>query len=163
MGSKSQKTNASGGGKKFPIYNVDELRARRVRDQGKRVEYFVKWSTFGEEHNSWEPEQHILDPAMIVELARKEQKHPWQWQFYVDKPVDGLAVGWHVFEDDRGVSISQAYQAWLEDQPGVSRRLSFVRTLPGKKQAYQYTLDFETMTQTNETHRDHTCRPLRRV
>jgi hypothetical protein len=48
-------------------YQVDSLLDKRTRNIGRRkvVEYLVKWAGYGPEHNSWEPDTNINDPALI--------------------------------------------------------------------------------------------------
>jgi len=160
---KKSKTKGKGKGKKGkpdPEFDVEELRAKRVRNG--KTEYLVKWLDYEEEDNTWEPEEHILGKELVPTLEKKVVSGPWSWQYYVEKPVDGKPVGWHTFEDDQGVSISAAYQAWCDGSAGSTTTINFSRTImPGKQ--FQYTLDFEAMEQRNDTHRDHTVRKLRRV
>ena len=140
-------------------FEVDELRASRKRNG--KTEYFVKWAGFDEIDNSWEPEENIHGPKLIPKL--EERKAARVWQYYVSEPVDDKKVGWHEFADDEGVSITQAYQAWLDDAKAPSK-VAFARTVlnkAGKASTFQYTLDFEAMTQRNDTHASHTVRRLR--
>ena len=55
------------------------FKAEKILDHRKRkgkTEYFVKWFDYSEEHNTWEPEENILDPLLITSYheARKEQQ-----------------------------------------------------------------------------------------
>jgi hypothetical protein len=141
-------------------FAVDELRASRKRNG--KTEYLVKWSGFDDKDNSWEPEENIHGPKLIPHLKDRMDGRR-VWQYYVDKPIDDKKIGWHDFADDEGVSITQLYQAWLDDEKAPSK-VPFERTVvtkSGKTNTFKYTLDFETLTQRNETHVQHNVRALR--
>ena len=42
------------------VYAAEALMRKRVL--GGRTEYLVKWKGWSAKHNSWEPEENILDP-----------------------------------------------------------------------------------------------------
>lgn len=71
-------------------YTVERLlkrRKRKVRSKNHssldrlllllqgRTEYLVKWKHYDKSHNSWEPEENILDKSLI-DTYRKEKKSP---------------------------------------------------------------------------------------
>ena len=54
---------------KKDVYAVDELLKKRLF-RGK-VQYLVKWANFAEEYNTWEPENNILDVALLKSFEAK--------------------------------------------------------------------------------------------
>uniref|UniRef100_A0A0N5CBA2 Chromo domain-containing protein n=1 Tax=Strongyloides papillosus TaxID=174720 RepID=A0A0N5CBA2_STREA len=58
------------------IYIVEKLLNSRIRKNKK--EYLVKWKEWGPKHNTWEPEDNILDERLIQEYEeskRSKKKH----------------------------------------------------------------------------------------
>ncbi|ERE82475.1 putative chromobox protein [Cricetulus griseus] len=45
----------------------------RQRGQGK-VEYLVKWKGWPPKYSTWEPEEHILDPRLVMAYEEKEER-----------------------------------------------------------------------------------------
>lgn len=69
-------------------YTVERLlkrRKRKVRSKNSlsfhlsffqgRTEYLVKWKHYDKSHNSWEPEENILDTSLI-DIYKKQKKSP---------------------------------------------------------------------------------------
>lgn len=58
------------------VYKCETLKDRRTKNG--RVEYFVKWKGWSVRHNTWEPEENILDPSLIrafeLDMQTKSQK-----------------------------------------------------------------------------------------
>ena len=55
---------ASDDGAAFEQFEVDDILAKWVSEEG--VTYFLlAWIGFGPEHNSWEPEENVLDPGLL--------------------------------------------------------------------------------------------------
>ena len=54
------------------MFQVERILNHRKSDSG--MQYLVKWESYGEAHNSWEPEDHILDPALLTEY-NKSKRH----------------------------------------------------------------------------------------
>ena len=48
------------------VFAAEALTRKRIK--GGRTEYLVKWKGWSTKHNSWEPEENILDPRYISHL-----------------------------------------------------------------------------------------------
>merc|ERR1712226_1404544 len=51
------------------VFAAEALTRKRVK--GGRTEYLVKWKGWSAKHNSWEPEENILDPRLIHQYNRR--------------------------------------------------------------------------------------------
>ncbi|XP_075409705.1 chromobox protein homolog 7 isoform X6 [Tenrec ecaudatus] len=51
------------------VFAVESIRKKRVR-KGK-VEYLVKWKGWPPKYSTWEPEEHILDPRLVLAYEEK--------------------------------------------------------------------------------------------
>ncbi|CAN0013414.1 unnamed protein product [Lampetra planeri] len=54
------------------VFAVEQIQKKRVRKG--RVEYLVKWRGWAPRHNTWEPEENILDPRLVVAFEEREQR-----------------------------------------------------------------------------------------
>ncbi|XP_059496540.1 chromobox protein homolog 7-like [Stegostoma tigrinum] len=54
------------------VFAVENISKKRVRKG--RVEYFVKWKGWPPKYSTWEPEDHILDPRLVMAYEEKEQR-----------------------------------------------------------------------------------------
>ncbi|KAM8930343.1 chromobox protein homolog 7 isoform 3-T3 [Pelodytes ibericus] len=54
------------------VFAVESIRKKRIR-KGK-VEYLVKWKGWPPKYSTWEPEEHILDPRLVLAYEEKEEK-----------------------------------------------------------------------------------------
>ncbi|XP_061712069.1 polycomb group protein Pc [Cydia pomonella] len=52
------------------VYAAERIMKKRIK-KGK-VEYYVKWKGWKPKHNTWEPEENILDPRLIQSFERGE-------------------------------------------------------------------------------------------
>nr|VZI21178.1 unnamed protein product [Spirometra erinaceieuropaei] len=59
-------------GRESNIYTVERLIKRRVRMS--KVEYLVKWKNWPEKHNTWEPDENILDRELIKSFYDEEER-----------------------------------------------------------------------------------------
>lgn len=53
------------------VYAAERIMKKRVRKN--KVEYYVKWKGWKPKHNTWEPEENILDPRLIQSFERNEE------------------------------------------------------------------------------------------
>lgn len=51
------------------VFAAEALTRKRVK--GGKTEYLVKWKGWSAKHNSWEPEENILDPRLIQQYNRR--------------------------------------------------------------------------------------------
>jgi hypothetical protein len=49
------------------VYGVDSIHDVKVVNL--KLYYFVKWTGYDVSNNTWEPDDHIMDPALIHEIA----------------------------------------------------------------------------------------------
>lgn len=130
---------------KSKICPVDYLVASRTQpDQS--TWYLVKWTNLDSQHNNWEPEEHILDPQLIQDL--KDKKPKTQWQYYVDAPINGKAVGWHDYAPLDSQSIQDKFDHYCADESygSMIRSMGKQMRLVGQ---YSYKVNFIDWTQTN--------------
>ncbi|CAG9096336.1 unnamed protein product [Plutella xylostella] len=53
------------------VYAAERIMKKRIRKS--KVEYYVKWKGWKPKHNTWEPEENILDPRLIQSFERGEE------------------------------------------------------------------------------------------
>ncbi|XP_038639791.1 chromobox protein homolog 7 [Scyliorhinus canicula] len=54
------------------VFAVENISKKRIRKG--RVEYLVKWKGWPPKYSTWEPEDHILDPRLVMAYEEKEQR-----------------------------------------------------------------------------------------
>ncbi|KAK2876519.1 hypothetical protein Q8A67_020615 [Cirrhinus molitorella] len=54
------------------VFAVESIIKKRVRKG--HVEYLLKWKGWPPKYSTWEPEEHILDPRLVLAYEEKEQK-----------------------------------------------------------------------------------------
>ncbi|XP_055032270.2 chromobox protein homolog 7 isoform X3 [Misgurnus anguillicaudatus] len=54
------------------VFAVESIIKKRVRKG--QVEYLLKWKGWPPKYSTWEPEEHILDPRLVLAYEEKEQK-----------------------------------------------------------------------------------------
>ncbi|XP_066498085.1 E3 SUMO-protein ligase CBX4 [Hoplias malabaricus] len=54
------------------VFAVEGIEKKRVRKG--RVEYLVKWRGWSPKYNTWEPEENILDPRLLVAFQNRERQ-----------------------------------------------------------------------------------------
>ncbi|KAK0152004.1 Chromobox 7 [Merluccius polli] len=54
------------------VFAVESITKKRVRKGN--VEYLLKWQGWPQKYSTWEPEDHILDPRLVLAYEEKEEK-----------------------------------------------------------------------------------------
>ncbi|KAK1162228.1 E3 SUMO-protein ligase CBX4-like [Acipenser oxyrinchus oxyrinchus] len=54
------------------VFAVESIEKKRIRKG--RVEYLVKWRGWSVKYNTWEPEENILDPRLLVAFQNRERQ-----------------------------------------------------------------------------------------
>ncbi|KAM9295984.1 E3 SUMO-protein ligase CBX4 [Gastrophryne carolinensis] len=54
------------------VFAVESIEKKRLRKG--RVEYLVKWRGWSSKYNTWEPEENILDPRLLVAFQNRERQ-----------------------------------------------------------------------------------------
>lgn len=54
------------------VFAVESIIKKRVRKG--HVEYLLKWTGWPPKYSTWEPEEHILDPRLVLAYEEKEQR-----------------------------------------------------------------------------------------
>nr|XP_020472387.1 chromobox protein homolog 2-like [Monopterus albus] len=60
------------------VFDAECILSKRAR-KGK-FEYLVKWRGWSSKHNSWEPEENILDPRLLAAFHKREQERELLFQ-----------------------------------------------------------------------------------
>ncbi|XP_039870272.1 chromobox protein homolog 2-like [Simochromis diagramma] len=60
------------------VFDAECILSKRPR-KGK-FEYLVKWRGWSSKHNSWEPEENILDPRLLAAFHKREQERELLFQ-----------------------------------------------------------------------------------
>ncbi|XP_077184294.1 E3 SUMO-protein ligase CBX4 [Paroedura picta] len=54
------------------VFAVESIEKKRLRKG--RVEYLVKWRGWSSKYNTWEPEENILDPRLLIAFQNRERQ-----------------------------------------------------------------------------------------
>ncbi|XP_072943860.1 uncharacterized protein Pc [Epargyreus clarus] len=68
------------------VYAAERIMKKRIRKN--KVEYFVKWKGWKPKHNTWEPEENILDPRLIQSFEREEGRRHGRKREREHSPVE---------------------------------------------------------------------------
>ncbi|KAK7144596.1 hypothetical protein R3I94_010879 [Phoxinus phoxinus] len=97
------------------VFAVESIEKKRIRKG--RFEYLVKWRGWSPKYNTWEPEENILDPRLLVAFQNRErQEHLMGYRKRGPKPkhlllqVPSFARRSSVLTDLQGVSQDEDYQ-----------------------------------------------------
>ncbi|KAI4787090.1 hypothetical protein KUCAC02_036696 [Chaenocephalus aceratus] len=66
------------------VFDAECILSKRPR-KGK-CEYLVKWRGWSSKHNSWEPEENILDPRLLAAFHKREQEKELLFQIKGKRP-----------------------------------------------------------------------------
>jgi chromobox protein 8 len=104
------------GAKKINMKNCDSF-------QGK-VEYRVKWKGWSQRHNTWEPEENILDDRLI-EIFNRSQKH--------STPKKSAAGKKRIIEDSESEDGDTSQAEIEEKEPPAKKEKIKPKEIPAKK------------------------------
>ncbi|KAJ8263929.1 hypothetical protein GJAV_G00143180 [Gymnothorax javanicus] len=104
------------------VFAVESIIKKRVRKGN--VEYLLKWKGWPPKYSTWEPEEHILDPRLVLAYEEKEQK---------DRTV-GYRKRRHkpkrlLLQNIYTMDLRSAHKA--SEKPPARLRLSLARSLDG--------------------------------
>ncbi|XP_075908515.1 uncharacterized protein LOC142905632 [Petromyzon marinus] len=54
------------------VFAVESIKKKRIRKG--RVQYLVKWKGWSPKYSTWEPEENILDPRLVMAYEEREQR-----------------------------------------------------------------------------------------
>ncbi|KAG7491649.1 hypothetical protein MATL_G00005970 [Megalops atlanticus] len=54
------------------VFAVESIEKKRIRKG--RIQYLVKWRGWSPKYNTWEPEENILDPRLLVAFQNRERQ-----------------------------------------------------------------------------------------
>jgi len=133
------------------LYVVQEIRAKQINKKKKRAEYLCKLLNKEEEENVWLFDYEIEDKDAIKFFndINKDTTIKWQWQYFIDKDIDGKLRGWYNYD--------QKANDFIEENRIKNKKYVF-ELETGK---YKYDIDLDTMVQTNT--KTNTTRLLRRL
>ncbi|KAK1163800.1 E3 SUMO-protein ligase CBX4-like [Acipenser oxyrinchus oxyrinchus] len=111
------------------VFAVESIEKKRVRKG--RVEYLVKWRGWSPKYNTWEPEENILDPRLLIAFQNRErQEQLMGYRKRGPKPkhllvqIPSFALRSSVLSDLQETSLDD------ENRPKTE-------TIPGNKMQYQ--------------------------
>ncbi|XP_063078564.1 chromobox homolog 7a isoform X2 [Engraulis encrasicolus] len=102
------------------VFAVESITKKRVRKGN--VEYLLKWQGWPQKYSTWEPEEHILDPRLVLEYEEKEEKE--RALAYRRK---GLRPRHLVLRNMYPMDLRSAHKALEKPPPRI--RLSLTRTM----------------------------------
>ncbi|XP_061086501.1 chromobox protein homolog 7 [Conger conger] len=104
------------------VFAVESITKKRVRKGN--VEYLLKWKGWPPKYSTWEPEEHILDPRLVLAYEEKEQKdRALGYRKRGPKPKRLLLQNIYTMD------LRSAHKA--SEKPPARLRLSLTRSLDG--------------------------------
>ncbi|XP_056609831.1 chromobox homolog 7a isoform X1 [Triplophysa dalaica] len=102
------------------VFAVESITKKRIRKGN--VEYLLKWQGWSPKYSTWEPEENILDPRLVVAYEEKEEKE--RALAYKRK---GLRPRRIVLRNIYPMDLRSAHKVLLKPAPRI--RLSLSRSL----------------------------------
>uniref|UniRef100_A0A671LA51 Chromobox protein homolog 7-like n=1 Tax=Sinocyclocheilus anshuiensis TaxID=1608454 RepID=A0A671LA51_9TELE len=103
------------------VFAVESIIKKRVRKG--HVEYLLKWKGWPPKYSTWEPEEHILDPRLVLTYEEKEERErSVRWRKRGPKPkrlfmqswpkVLTVAGRWSPTTESEAMTISPLPEDW---------------------------------------------------
>ncbi|XP_041672839.1 E3 SUMO-protein ligase CBX4 [Cheilinus undulatus] len=114
------------------VFAVEGIEKKRIR-KGK-IEYLVKWRGWSPKYNTWEPEENILDPRLLVAFQHRERQE--QLMGYRKRGPKPKHLLLQVPSFARRSSIPAGFEESSQDQEG-SPKFDPVQVQRSQPQQYQ--------------------------
>ncbi|TFK05874.1 E3 SUMO-protein ligase CBX4 [Platysternon megacephalum] len=114
------------------VFAVESIEKKRIRKG--RVEYLVKWRGWSPKYNTWEPEENILDPRLLIAFQNRERQEQLMGYRKRGPKPKPLVVQLPSFARRSNVLTG------LQD-PAVDHRPKLELSSSGKSQQHQYELN----------------------
>ncbi|XP_053231529.1 E3 SUMO-protein ligase CBX4 [Podarcis raffonei] len=114
------------------VFAVESIEKKRIRKG--RVEYLVKWRGWSSKYNTWEPEENILDPRLLIAFQNRERQEQLMGYRKRGPKPKPLVVQLPSFARRSNVLTG------LQD-PAVENRPKLDLGSSGKSQQHQYELN----------------------
>lgn len=62
------------------VFAAERIIKKRMKSR--KTEYLVKWKGWSQRHNTWEPEENILDQRLIDSYERQQRKCECRMEFF---------------------------------------------------------------------------------
>ncbi|XP_041078160.1 E3 SUMO-protein ligase CBX4-like [Polyodon spathula] len=111
------------------VFAVESIEKKRIRKG--RVEYLVKWRGWSPKYNTWEPEENILDPRLLIAFQNRERQEQLMGYRKRGPKPKHLVVQIPSFALRSSV-LSDLQETSLDDE---NRHKT--ETIPGNKMQYQ--------------------------
>ncbi|XP_064378935.1 E3 SUMO-protein ligase CBX4 [Dromaius novaehollandiae] len=114
------------------VFAVESIEKKRIRKG--RVEYLVKWRGWSPKYNTWEPEENILDPRLLIAFQNRERQEQLMGYRKRGPKPKPLVVQLPSFARRSNILTG------LQD-PAVDNRPKLDLSSSGKSQQHQYELN----------------------
>ena len=114
------------------VFAAEELCKKRVK--GGKVEYLVKWKGWSVKHNSWEPEENILDPRLITQYQKRVALEQHYGKYQDKRPIKKPAVAKKVAAEKKKVGSGKEGDSSSSDESDkeVKQKPFMSQTLSGR-------------------------------